>query len=67
MVAIGTKGVQWMQLVKIGTSWGFSSAYHTPHVVTVTQLLLRVVSLLLNLFTSSINKRTHGRFLQGAT
>lgn len=70
MVAIGTKGVQWMQLVKIGTSWGFSSAYHTPRIITITQLLLCVVSLLLkffDLFTSSINKRTHGRFLQAAT
>lgn len=55
MVAIGTKGVQWMQLVKIGTSWLSSFACHTPHGFTITHLLLRVVSLLLKWFDSFIS------------
>lgn len=52
MVAIGTKGVQWMQLVKIGTGWVFSSACHTAHIFIITQLLLLLLSLLLKVFDS---------------
>lgn len=43
MVAIGTKGVQWMQLVKIGNAWGlFETSFRVFAMVTSSCLLMPI-------------------------